>query len=59
LSNCDNKEIHAPWLIAPLKLQSMDIEIGKHYPAPIIEHAAQREHALALYKAASNASKPQ
>jgi deoxyribodipyrimidine photo-lyase len=28
--------------------------IGHDYPAPIVEHAAQRERALALFKAAAN-----
>jgi deoxyribodipyrimidine photo-lyase len=54
LHACDNKEIHAPWLIPPLKLQSLKLEIGNHYPAPIVQHSTQREQALALYKAASN-----
>jgi deoxyribodipyrimidine photo-lyase len=55
LSACDNKEIHAPWLIPPLKLEAIQLVIGHHYPAPIVQHAAQREHALALYKRCSEA----
>ncbi len=50
LSQCDDKEIHAPWLIPPLRQQSIDVIIGKNYPAPIVNHAAQRELALSLYK---------
>ena len=53
LANCDDKEIHAPWLIAPLRQQSIGLVIGKNYPAPIVEHAAQRALALDLYKSAS------
>jgi deoxyribodipyrimidine photo-lyase len=57
LAKCEDKEIHAPWLIPPLKLQAINIEIGKDYPAPVVDHANQREQALALYKNAANANK--
>ncbi len=53
LSQCSDKEIHAPWLIPPLRQQSIGVVIGKDYPAPIIEHAAQRALALDLYKTCS------
>ncbi|MCB5185108.1 DNA photolyase family protein [Methylobacillus gramineus] len=54
LSQCDNNEIHAPWLIPPLRQQSLNILIGKHYPLPVVDHATRREQVLALYKQASN-----
>ena len=50
IGNCSDKEIHAPWQIPPLRQQSIDVVIGKNYPAPIVEHAAQRVMALELYK---------
>ena len=50
LVNCGEKEIHAPWLIPPLRQQSIGMVIGKNYPAPIVEHAVQRALALSLYK---------
>jgi deoxyribodipyrimidine photo-lyase len=50
LVNCSDKEIHAPWLIPPLRQQSIGVIIGKTYPAPIVEHATQRALALDLYK---------
>ena len=50
LANCSDKEIHAPWLIAPLQQQSIGVIIGKDYPAPIVDHATQRALALDLYK---------
>ena len=53
LANCDDKEIHAPWLIAPLRQQSIGVVIGKNYPAPIVEHPVQRALALDLYKSAT------
>ena len=42
LKNCTDEEVHAPWL-------SQKAEQFK-YPTPIVEHAAQRIKALALYK---------
>jgi deoxyribodipyrimidine photo-lyase len=50
LANCSDKEIHAPWLMPPLRQQEMGIIIGKDYPAPIVDHTAQRALALNLYK---------
>lgn len=53
LAKCNDKEIHAPWLIPPLRLQELNLNISEDYPAPIVDHASQREIALALYKNAS------
>ena len=53
LSRCSDKEIHAPWLIPPLRQQSINIVIGKDYPNPVVDHAAQRALALDLYKSGS------
>lgn len=53
LAKCNDKEIHAPWLIPPLRLQELNLNIAEDYPAPIVDHASQREIALALYKGAS------
>jgi deoxyribodipyrimidine photo-lyase len=50
LANCNDKEIHAPWLIPPLRQQAIGVMIGKDYPAPIVDHATQRALALDLYK---------
>jgi len=54
LANCSDKEIHAPWQIPSLRQTLIGVVIGKHYPPPIVEHAAQRLSALNLYKAASS-----
>jgi len=53
LKHCNDKEIHAPWLIPPLRLQSLALRIGEDYPAPILDHAEQRKRALDLYQQAS------
>ena len=54
LRACENKEIHAPWLMPPLKSQALNLSLGTNYPAPVIDHSIQREKALALYKSATN-----
>ncbi len=50
LVSCTDKEIHAPWLIPPLRQESIGILIGKNYPLPVVDHATQRALALDLYK---------
>lgn len=54
LQACTIKEIHAPWLMPPLRQQALGLMIGKDYPSPIVDHAMRREQALALYKQASH-----
>ncbi len=50
LSNCDEKEIHAPWLMPLSRQRTLSIEIGRDYPNIIVEHSTQRQMALDLYK---------
>lgn len=49
LVSCSDKEIHAPWLISPLRQKLIGVQIGENYPQPIVDHAAQRVLALDLY----------
>jgi deoxyribodipyrimidine photo-lyase len=56
LEQCPNKWIHAPWLMPASEQEKCGVNIGKDYPAPIVEHALARIKTLALYKEA-NASK--
>ena len=46
----DGAAIHAPWLVPPAVLQAKGLVIGRDYPAPIVDHAAARREALALFK---------
>lgn len=46
LEALDNKSIHAPWLAKQLPLGFV---LGQHYPKPIVDHATQRQMALALF----------
>lgn len=50
LTNCNNKEIHAPWLMPIMRQQMINVKIGSDYPAPVVDHATQRALALNLYK---------
>jgi deoxyribodipyrimidine photo-lyase len=49
LVSCSDKEIHAPWLIPPLRQKLIGMNIGENYPQPVVDHAAQRALALDLY----------
>jgi deoxyribodipyrimidine photo-lyase len=41
--------IHRPWSATPLELAGAGITLGDNYPAPIVDHKAARERALAAY----------
>jgi deoxyribodipyrimidine photo-lyase len=42
--------IHAPWTMPRDVARRAGVEIGKDYPAPIVDHVVQRERALAMYR---------
>lgn len=49
------KYIHAPHELlqkSPLLAKELGIELGKDYPLPIVDHAVQRDKALAMFKSA-------
>lgn len=50
LAACNDKEIHAPWLIKTERQSTLNILIGRDYPEPVVDHATQRERVLNLYK---------
>jgi deoxyribodipyrimidine photo-lyase len=41
--------IHQPWRATPLELKAAQVEFGKSYPEPIIDHRKGRERALQAY----------
>jgi len=41
--------VHRPWEAPPLALAEAGVTLGEDYPFPIVDHAEQRERALALY----------
>ena len=45
-----NRWLHAPWT-APLDTQrKLAVEIGRHYPRPVVDFAQSREEALRVYR---------
>lgn len=50
LASVPVKFIHAPWKLGPNEQAACGCVIGRDYPAPVVDHAVQRERALALYK---------
>ncbi len=53
LAALGDDEIHAPWLVAAADQRRKNVIVGRDYPAPIVDHALARRHALALFKAAA------
>jgi len=51
LASVPAKYIHAPWTLPALAQQMAGCVIGTDYPAPVVDHAVQRDRALAMYKA--------
>ena len=49
LAALDDKQIHAPWLVAPLLLEQKGIRLGRDYPEPIVRHDEARQKTLARY----------
>jgi len=49
LRKLDNKAIHAPWLASSQILDNAGVELGKHYPLPIVAHEKARQQTLARY----------
>ncbi len=43
------KYIHSPWLLQGRDMRDARITIGIEYPYPIVDHATQRQAALAMY----------
>ena len=52
LRGLDGDAIHAPWKLALDAQQAKGVVVGRDYPAPIVDHAAARASALAMFKAA-------
>ena len=49
LARVPDKFIHAPWTLPTAAQEAVGCVIGRDYPAPVVDHASQRERALALY----------
>lgn len=49
LARVPSQYIHTPWTMPVDVARRAGVEIGKHYPKPIVDHTLQRERALAMY----------
>ena len=49
LARVPDEFVHAPWTMPRAVQAEAKCVIGRDYPAPIVDHAVQREKALALY----------
>jgi deoxyribodipyrimidine photo-lyase len=49
LAKVPSGHIHAPWRMTREEQGAAGVQIGKGYPAPIVDHAKAREVTLALY----------
>jgi len=49
LAGMPAKHLHRPWEAAPLELAAAGVVLGETYPRPMVDHAVQRERALAMY----------
>lgn len=47
LASLNNKDIHTPWLA---KNPPLGFKLKRDYPAPIVDHAIQRQRALQLFR---------
>lgn len=50
LSDMADGMIHTPWKARPVDLADAGVCLGLDYPAPILDHGAARERALAAYR---------
>ncbi len=48
LARVPAEKIHEPWTMTPEEQRAARCRIGKDYPAPIVDHAQEREVALAM-----------
>ena len=52
------KDIHAPWLAAPLDLAAAGVVLNDNYLAPMVDHSAARLRTLDMYQKALKGSTP-
>ncbi len=53
LSRVPDEKVHEPWTMTPEEQRAAGCVIGRDYPAPIVDHAKEREVALAMARNSS------
>ena len=51
LSRVPDARIHEPWIMSAAEQDAFGCRIGRDYPAPIVDHAAERRVALDMWEA--------
>ncbi len=51
LADVPDKHLAEPWKMTPDQQQAAGCVIGDDYPAPIVDHAEERQHAVSRYQA--------
>lgn len=51
LAAVPDRYVHAPWTMPASEQRACGCVVGRDYPAPVVDHAVQRDKALALFKA--------
>jgi deoxyribodipyrimidine photo-lyase len=46
--------LHAPWTASPTELGAAGVQLGKDYPAPLVDHDAARKRTLERYAVVKN-----
>jgi deoxyribodipyrimidine photo-lyase len=55
LRGCPDRLIHTPWLMSGDEQRAAGVRIGRDYPCPVVDHAAARLAALALFRKVARA----
>jgi len=56
LRRVPDRYLHEPWTMPPAVQEAIGCVIGRDYPAPIVDHAAARQRAIAAFEAARQAA---
>lgn len=51
LARVESKFVHEPWKMTADEQRAAGVEIGRDYPAPVVDHAAARKQTLEIYEA--------
>lgn len=54
IAELDGPTLHAPWTATEFECTAAGVTLGETYPHPIVDHASQRERAIALLKTAGS-----
>ena len=54
LRGVPDRWIHEPWRMPPEEQESAGCVIGRDYPAPVVDHAAERKVAMERYREAGD-----